>query len=144
MAHWKLIIDVMLGPIGVLLTNLDTVKKVIDDIIHALEDIGGAVSKALGWLGKLPKGVGGIDLEDQPVQRGAGAGPGAYDDGVPDHGHARARTCPRWSTTRCGTISAATSAPSWRLSSGERLGVGRRPLGRQRVERRPAARAGLG
>jgi hypothetical protein len=59
-SHWKLIVDLLLGPIGVLLTNLGTVKQVIEDIIRALEDIGGAVSKALGWLGKIPHGIGGI------------------------------------------------------------------------------------
>ena len=52
--HWKLIVDILLGPIGILLTNLGTVKTVIDDIIQALESIGSAVSKALGWLGKIP------------------------------------------------------------------------------------------
>ena len=65
-AHWKLIVDVLLGPVGVLLTNLKTVKQVIDDIIHALESIGDAVSKALGWLGKIPKGVGGIISKVNP------------------------------------------------------------------------------
>ena len=75
MAHWKLIVDVMLGPIGVLLTNLDTVKKVIDDIIHALEDIGSAVSKALGWLGKIPKGVGGIISKINPFSVAPAPGP---------------------------------------------------------------------
>ena len=75
MAHWKLIIDVMLGPIGVLLTNLDTVKKVIDDIIHALEDIGGAVSKALGWLGKLPKSGGGLISKINPFSVAPAPGP---------------------------------------------------------------------
>jgi hypothetical protein len=60
MAHWKIIVDILLGPIGILLTNLGTVKQVLFDIVHALEDVGHAVSKALGWLGKLPKSAGGI------------------------------------------------------------------------------------
>jgi hypothetical protein len=56
LGHWKLIVDVMLGPIGVLLTNLGTVKQIISDIIGALAAIGKAVSDALGWLGKIPGG----------------------------------------------------------------------------------------
>lgn len=74
-AHWKLIVDVLLGPVGVLLTNLKTVKQVIADIVHALEDIGSAVSKALGWLGKIPKGVGGIVSKINPFSVAPAPGP---------------------------------------------------------------------
>jgi phage-related protein len=59
-AHWKIIVDILLGPIGVLLTNLGTVKQVLQDVIGKLEDIGHAVSTALGWLGKLPSSAGSI------------------------------------------------------------------------------------
>ena len=56
MAHWKVIVDVMLGPIGLLLTNFGKVKQIIQDIINVLGGIGRAVSDALGWLGKIPGG----------------------------------------------------------------------------------------
>ena len=72
--HWKLIVDILLGPIAILLTNLGTVKQVIDDIISALESIGGAVSKALGWLGKIPHGIGGIASAINPFSASAPSG----------------------------------------------------------------------
>ena len=71
--HWKLIVDLLLGPVGILLTNLGTVKTVIEDIISALERIGSAVSNALGWLGKVPHGIGGIISSINPF---AAAAPG--------------------------------------------------------------------
>ena len=73
--HWKLIVDLLLGPVGVLLTNLDTVKQVIKDIIQALKDVGDAVSKALGWLGKIPKGAGGIISKINPFSVAPAPGP---------------------------------------------------------------------
>jgi hypothetical protein len=60
MGHWKLVVDVLLGPLGVLLTNLGTVKQAIEDVINALEDVGRKVQSALGWLGKIPKGAGSL------------------------------------------------------------------------------------
>lgn len=75
-AHWKLIIDILLGPIGVLFTNLSFVKNLIDDIVRALEDVGNAVSKALGWLGKLPKSAGSLIGKLNPFSASA-APPGA-------------------------------------------------------------------
>jgi hypothetical protein len=75
-AHWKLIVDMLLGPVGILLTNLNTVKGVIGDIIGALESIGHAVSDALGWLGKIPKGVGGVLSSLNPFSAAA-PGPAA-------------------------------------------------------------------
>ena len=54
-AHWRIIVDLLLGPLGVLLTHLSDVKRAVDDLLAALERVGDAVSKALGWLGKLPK-----------------------------------------------------------------------------------------
>lgn len=75
MAHWKLIIDVMLGPLGVLLTNLGLVKAAISDLISALEQIGHKVSDALGWLGKIPHGIGGIVDKINPFSASAPAGP---------------------------------------------------------------------
>jgi hypothetical protein len=56
-AHWKLIIDLLLGPIGVLLTNFDKVIATIQRIIEWLGRIKDAVSNALGWLGKVGGGV---------------------------------------------------------------------------------------
>lgn len=76
MAHWKIIVDLLLGPVGVLLTNLHTVEQVIKDIVHALESVGDAVSKALGWLGKIPKGAGGLISKINPFSASAPA-PGA-------------------------------------------------------------------
>jgi hypothetical protein len=73
--HWKLIVDILLGPIGILLTNLGTVKQIIADIVSALEGIGSAVSKALGWLGKLPKSAGSILGKLNPFSLAAPAGP---------------------------------------------------------------------
>ena len=75
--HWKLIVNLLLGPIGVLLTNLGTVKQVIGDIVSALESIGGAVSKALGWLGKIPHGIGGIASKLNPFSLAAPSSAGA-------------------------------------------------------------------
>jgi hypothetical protein len=46
-------VDVLLGPVGLILTHLDQVKQVIDDIIGALKAIGKAASDAFGWLGKV-------------------------------------------------------------------------------------------
>ena len=54
LAHWWVIVDVMLGPLGLLLTNLGRVKQIIEDVIGALKRVGDAVSSALGWLGKIP------------------------------------------------------------------------------------------
>ena len=59
-AHWQLIIGILLGPLGFVILNFQTIKRVIDDVLGALEKVGDAVSKALGWLGKIPSGVGGI------------------------------------------------------------------------------------
>ena len=76
MAHWKLIVDVMLGPIGILITNFQTVEQVIQDVISALEDIGKKVSDALGFLGKIPHGIGGIVSKINPFSLpGGGAAP---------------------------------------------------------------------
>jgi hypothetical protein len=60
MGNWKLIVDVLLGPVGLILTHLDQVKQVIDDIIGALKAIGKAASDAFGWLGKVANVGGGI------------------------------------------------------------------------------------
>jgi hypothetical protein len=76
-AHWKIIVDILLGPIGVLLTNLGTVQSVLTDIIHTLEDIGHAVSGALGWLGKLPKSAGSIIGKLNPFSVDGGGGAAA-------------------------------------------------------------------
>jgi hypothetical protein len=54
MAHWRIIITVLLGPLGFVIANFQTIYNVIMDVLHALEKVGDAVSKALGWLGKLP------------------------------------------------------------------------------------------
>jgi hypothetical protein len=60
MANWKIIVDVLLGPLGLVITNFQTIIRVVDDVIHALEQVGHAVSDALGWLGKIPSGAGSI------------------------------------------------------------------------------------
>jgi hypothetical protein len=76
LAHWKIIVDVMLGPLGLLITNFRTVENVIHDVIKALEEVGHAVSDALGWLGKIPKGAGGLISKINPFSLpGGGGGP---------------------------------------------------------------------
>jgi hypothetical protein len=76
LAHWKIIVDVMLGPLGLLITNFRTVENVIHDVIKALEQVGHAVSAALGWLGKIPKGAGGLISKINPFSLpGGGGGP---------------------------------------------------------------------
>jgi hypothetical protein len=60
LGNWKIIVDVLLGPLGLIITNFQTIYGAIQDVIGALGAIGHAVSDALGWLGKLPKKAGGI------------------------------------------------------------------------------------
>jgi hypothetical protein len=60
LANWRIIVDVLLGPLGLVITNFATIKRVIEDVIGALARVGDAVSKALGWLGKLPSSAGGL------------------------------------------------------------------------------------
>jgi hypothetical protein len=57
--HWKLIVDIILGPLGLVLTNLDKLKSVFNDIISILGKVKQAASDAFGWLGKVGSGVGG-------------------------------------------------------------------------------------
>jgi hypothetical protein len=71
--HWQLIVDLLLGPVGVIITNLSTVKQIIRDVISALGDIGHAVSTALGWLKKIPGGS--IISKLNPFSASAPAGP---------------------------------------------------------------------
>ena len=73
MAHWQIIIDLLLGPVGVLLTHLDDVKQILEDIIERLEAVGGRPSEALGWLGKIPKGAGSILDKINPFSASAPA-----------------------------------------------------------------------
>jgi hypothetical protein len=75
MAHWRIIIDVMLGPLGLLISNFQTVENVINDVLKALEKVGRAVSDALGWLGKIPKGAGSILGKLNPFSLPGGGGP---------------------------------------------------------------------
>ena len=70
-SNWKIIVDILLGPIGVLITNFQTVLGVIHDVIGALEDVGRKVSDALGWLGKIPHGIGGIVDKINPFSAAA-------------------------------------------------------------------------
>ena len=58
--HWKVIVDILLGPLGLLLTNLGLVKGVVQDLEGALRDVGKAASDALGWLGKIPHSIGSV------------------------------------------------------------------------------------
>jgi hypothetical protein len=71
--HWQLIVDLMLGPIGVIITNLSTVKRIIGDVVSALGDIGHAVSTALGWLKKIPGGS--VISKLNPFSLPGGGGP---------------------------------------------------------------------
>ena len=75
LSHWKIIVDVMLGPLGLLITNFQTVEQVIQDVINALEQVGKKVSDALGWLGKIPHGIGGIVSKINPFSLPGGAAP---------------------------------------------------------------------
>jgi uncharacterized membrane protein len=75
MAHWKIIVDIMLGPLGVLITHFQQIWFVIQLVIAALEDVGRKVSEALGWLGKIPHGVGSIVSKLNPFSLAAPAGP---------------------------------------------------------------------
>jgi hypothetical protein len=58
--HWQLIVDMLLGPLGIVLTNLGTFKKLANDIWDALKKVGQAASDAFGWLGKVKDVGGGI------------------------------------------------------------------------------------
>ena len=73
-AHWKLIVDVLLGPLGVLLTHLDDVKQA--DRGHHRRPRGRSATPcrrpSAGWA-RLPKGSAGSCRQDQPVRR-VGAG----------------------------------------------------------------------
>jgi hypothetical protein len=65
-ANWRLIVGIMLGPIALVLLNLDKFKAILDAIIGALGKVKDAASTAFGWLGKvggfLGKGLGAIGL----------------------------------------------------------------------------------
>ena len=58
-AHWKLIIEVMLGPLGLLIGNFDRVVSAIQNVLNWLGKIKQAASDAFGWLGKVTGSVGG-------------------------------------------------------------------------------------
>jgi hypothetical protein len=75
MANWKIIVDVLLGPLGLVITNFQTIIRVVDDVISALERVGKSVSDALGWLGKLPSGAGSILSKLNPFSLPGGSGP---------------------------------------------------------------------
>jgi hypothetical protein len=77
MNNWQIIVDILLGPLGVFLTHLQDVKRAIEDVINALEDVGRKASDALGWLGKIPKGAGSIIDKLNPFSLAAPAGPAA-------------------------------------------------------------------
>ena len=74
-AHWKLIVDVLLGPLGILLTHLGDVKNAIQDVINILGKVGDAVGKALGFLKKLPSSAGGLISKLNPFSLPGGSGP---------------------------------------------------------------------
>jgi phage-related protein len=59
-AHWKLIIDLLLGPLGLLITNLDKVTDAVRTVIDWLGRIKDVASSAFGWLGKVGGAIGGI------------------------------------------------------------------------------------
>jgi phage-related protein len=60
MGNWKYIVDVLLGPVGIIITNLGTVQRIVNDLIGALGRVGKAASDAFGWLGKVASAGGGI------------------------------------------------------------------------------------
>jgi hypothetical protein len=73
LGHWKIIIDVLLGPMGLVISEYQLWWKIIQDVINALEKVGDVASKAIGWLGKLPKGAGSILSSLNPFSLAAGA-----------------------------------------------------------------------
>jgi hypothetical protein len=77
MAHWPLIVGAMFGPLGLFIGWLASSKNAVNDLLAALRAIGDAVSKAIGWLGKLPHGAGSIIGKLNPFSLEAGAGGGA-------------------------------------------------------------------
>jgi hypothetical protein len=87
--NWRLIVGIMLGPIALVLLNLDKFKSILDGVVSALESVKNAASDAFGWLGKvggfIGKGLGAIGLSapappgatTQPMQFVIYATPGA-------------------------------------------------------------------
>jgi len=65
-SNWRLIVGIMLGPIALVLLNLDKFKAILDAVIGALGRVKDAASTAFGWLGKvggfIGKGLGAIGL----------------------------------------------------------------------------------
>jgi hypothetical protein len=74
-AHWRLIVGVLLGPLGFVIFNFGLVKQAIEDVIRALEDVGRKVQGALGWLGKIPSGAGSLLGKLNPFSLPPAAGP---------------------------------------------------------------------
>jgi di/tricarboxylate transporter len=56
--HWQVFAVALLGPIGLVLTQLDRFKQIVQDIIGALERVKDVASTAFGWLGKVGGFVG--------------------------------------------------------------------------------------
>jgi hypothetical protein len=76
--HWRIIIELLLGPLGILIANFGTVERVIQDVIHALEDVGRKVSEAMRWLSRLPSGAGGLLSAINPFAAPGGPAPAPY------------------------------------------------------------------
>jgi hypothetical protein len=77
-AHWRIIVEMLLGPIGLLIANFQTVENVIMDVIHALEDVGRKVSEAMRWLSRLPSSAGGLLSSLNPFSVAPGPAPAPY------------------------------------------------------------------
>lgn len=73
LSNWKIVVDVLLGPLGLIITNFSTLWGWIQDVINALETVGRKASEALGWLNKIP----GKGLLDKINPFSSAAPPGA-------------------------------------------------------------------
>jgi hypothetical protein len=76
LANWKIIIDVLLGPLGILLTNFDKVIGAVRTMIDWLGRVKQAASDAFGWLGKVTGALGGA-LSHIPGLGGLSVAPAA-------------------------------------------------------------------
>jgi hypothetical protein len=54
MNNWRLVVGVMLGPLGFLILNWQKVVDIVQKVLDVLGKIKDAASNAIGWLGKVP------------------------------------------------------------------------------------------
>ena len=76
MSNWRLVVGVMLGPLGFLILNWQKVEDAIKRVLDVLGKIKDAASSAIGWLGKLP-GAGALGGILGHLPFGLAAPPGA-------------------------------------------------------------------